>query len=230
MEEWRDIPGYEGYYQASSLGRVRSLDRVIEQTGPNGVYSRVFPGRLLSPSRRPDSYYALQLSRDGVITRWLLHQAVCAAFHGARPEGMTHTRHLDGDRSNNTPANLRWGTPLENAVDSVVHGTHWQTAKTHCPRGHEYTEKNTKLRVRSGSGLPTRQCMDCRHEDYVAACAENPNYWPQGLPYCRNGHEYTEGNTQWVRGRNGKPYRRCRQCKNAANRKSGRKRRELAAA
>jgi NUMOD4 motif./HNH endonuclease. len=137
-EEWRDIPGYEGLYRVSNMGRVYSTRR---------------GGRMLKPTLRRKGYLAVALSRNGSARMRLIHQLVLEAFVGPRPEGFV-TRHLDGDPANNTLDNLRWGTYAENVRDSIEHGTHFSPArlKTHCAQGHEFDE------VRRGK----RGCSICR--------------------------------------------------------------------
>lgn len=85
---------------------------------------------------------------------------VAESWYGERPEGM-QVRHLDGNALNNAPANLVWGTISENNLDRVVHGTHNEVRKTHCPAGHEYTDSNT---YRSPGSPHKRKCRTCMKE------------------------------------------------------------------
>lgn len=107
-EEWRDIPGWEGVYQASSLGRVRSLRKLTPT--------------LLAQQALRDGRLVVCLSRDGAYQNRSVHRLVCAAFHGLGPAG-TEVCHNDGDHTHNAPANLRWDTRTANANDARVHGT-----------------------------------------------------------------------------------------------------------
>jgi hypothetical protein len=97
--EWRDIKGFEGFYQVSNTGRVRSLDR------HNGV--RIFKGRELSPHKSSEgkplvSLRGLLIKRDIVV-----HQIVAQTF--LPPTGSSRTvRHIDGDGTNNHVNNLEW--------------------------------------------------------------------------------------------------------------------------
>ena len=102
-EEWRPIPGYSGY-EASSLGRIRSRQKVLSQYGKRYLHVSTSP-------RRNGSCHTS------------VHVLVALAFHGERPEGH-QAAHRDDDKTNNRPGNLRWATPLENHADMVVSGTH----------------------------------------------------------------------------------------------------------
>lgn len=122
-EIWKDICGYDGY-QASSLGRVRSLDREVKVNRTNGTYfMRRVKGKVLSPGRHsnehPYPYVAIN-GRSGPNVG--VHVAVCLAFHGERPPGL-YACHEDGDPENNIPTNVYWGTPKQNQEDRRKHGT-----------------------------------------------------------------------------------------------------------
>ena len=140
-EQWRNVPGFSGY-QASTLGRVRSL---------KGRTSRLLKGSLLK-----SGYYSVHLYNDDRRVHRPVHILVTTAFHGARPAGL-EVRHLDGDSTNNRPTNLAWGTHVENNQDRVKHGTHHHAAKTECDFGHPFDETNTYVRP-DGKG---RQCRAC---------------------------------------------------------------------
>ena len=79
---------------------------------------------VLSPSIRRGGYRVVNLYEGGKVRSRPIHQLVLEAFVGPRPEGMTHTRHLNGISSDNRVENLAWGTPLRNALDRYDHGTH----------------------------------------------------------------------------------------------------------
>ena len=121
MEEWRDVVGYEGYYQVSNLGRLRSLERKV--ASKNGSIS-VKQGRLKTPYRDKKTGYAqARLSKENKSKTLLLHRLIGEAFHGAAPEGKPQVAHWDGVRGNNKASNLRWASAKENARDRLRHGT-----------------------------------------------------------------------------------------------------------
>ena len=121
IEEWKDIPGYEGKYQASSFGRIRSLSRTV--VAKNGRRQEVV-GSLLHPGLRKDGYLKLNLTENGKHRAWLVHRLVLLTFSGPPAAPNMGTRHFpDRTKHNNHITNLSWGTQQENAADTLVHGT-----------------------------------------------------------------------------------------------------------
>ncbi len=111
MEEiWKDVVGYEGYYQVSNLGRVRSLDRIAS----NG---RKIKGKILSTKVNTPPYYPrVSLSVNGKMKLVQVHRLVAQAFvYNPDPEHKTQVGHKDESRTNNRADNLEWVTPKENS-------------------------------------------------------------------------------------------------------------------
>ena len=115
-EDWRAIPGYEGKYEVSNLGRVRSLNR-MEKSG-----NRVRPRRerILKPDT-PHGYERVMLSAEGKRSRVMVHHLVLSAFVGPRPEGYD-TNHIDGKKRNNVVHNLEWVTRRTNILHAWATG------------------------------------------------------------------------------------------------------------
>lgn len=119
VEEWRAVPGFEGLYEVSDWGRVRSLDRVtVDKIG------RVSPrtGRILKTIFNGGGYPSSHLSRENNSFRVANHTLVLLAFEGPRPPEL-QVRHLDGNRKNGRLSNLKYGTSLENSADALAHDT-----------------------------------------------------------------------------------------------------------
>lgn len=107
-EIWKDIPGYEGLYQVSDMGRVRSLDRAVAQkkTGKknSGKVNRRI-GCILKQTPPHKGYVSVILSKDGKRKRCEVHYLVARTFLGPIPS-KHHTHHQDGDSLNNCLKNL----------------------------------------------------------------------------------------------------------------------------
>ena len=153
-ERWKPITGYEGIYEVSSHGRVRSLDRTV--THSNGRVCR-YKGKVRRTPLNQNGYPRVNLSHQGEDKTRTVHSLVAEAFIGARSEGM-EVCHNDGDPTNNHLDNLRYGTPSDNTLDKVRHGTHNNAVKTHCPLGHELFAENIRA---SQARLGWRQCLAC---------------------------------------------------------------------
>ena len=154
-EEWRPIPGFEGLYEASDQGRIRSLDRSFINRAGQPLSVR---GRILS-SRADYGYPSVTLCDKGIEVRRNVHRLVLMAFTEPPSADTPVVRHVNGDPSDNRLVNLQWGTQRENAIDTVVMGRHANAAKTHCKHGHEFTPENTRLRPDWG-----RSCKRCEYE------------------------------------------------------------------
>lgn len=117
MIEWRAAPGYEGRYEVSSSGDVRSLTRPVW----NGSADVTVPGRTKSLYLRPDGYNQVTLSFGNGRKAWLVHRLVALAFL-PRQAGKLYVNHLDGNKQNNTPSNLEWCTRQHNVRHAFATG------------------------------------------------------------------------------------------------------------
>lgn len=104
-EIWKAIPGYEGYYEVSSLGRVRSLDRISRNR--YGEYVR--RGKLLTLERTPDGYLEVGIWDGKTSRNKSIHRLVASAFID-NPYHLPEVNHKDGNKENNSPGNLEWTT------------------------------------------------------------------------------------------------------------------------
>lgn len=153
-EQWRDVPGYEGHYQVSDLGRVKSLARnnIRIDGSANPIKDRILRGT-------PDGwgYLTYHLSRNNKPWNVGVHRLILLAFIGPPPEDRPYACHRDDDPKNNTLSNLRWASPSDNIRDSVRNGTNFRANKTHCKHGHAFTPQNTQVSKRTGA----RRCKEC---------------------------------------------------------------------
>lgn len=105
MEIWKDIKGFEGYYQISNMGNVRSLDRF------DGI--RNLRGQSIRPNSKRNGYLQVGLRRDSKRKWTTIHRLVATHFID-NPENRPQVNHIDGNKLNNTVDNLEWATPAQN--------------------------------------------------------------------------------------------------------------------
>lgn len=111
-EVWRDVLGFEGFYQVSDLGRVRSLDRTIVRIDGR---TRFCKGQILKPNLRNTGYFAVETKRSGRKrgNKENIHVLVARAFLGERPIRY-EVNHIDGNKKNNCLSNLEYCSRNEN--------------------------------------------------------------------------------------------------------------------
>lgn len=213
-EQWRPIPGYEGYYEVSDHGRVRSVDRTVKDSRGWDINLK---GKPMRQSFNSNGYLHCRLTREGVGKTARVHQLVLKAFVGPMPEG-AHGCHWDDDKTNNHLSNLRWASVSDNLRDRVRNGLHYQAVKTHCQHGHEFTPENTIVRENG-----TRQCSECarrRVREFDARKGARIGPRRAKVTHCKHGHEFSDENT-YVKP-NGT--RACRTCKAEAGKRAYAKR------
>jgi hypothetical protein len=118
IELWRNAVGYEGFYQVSNLGRVRSMDRWIERS--TGRYFK--KGQLMTPQLTRNGYYVVRIwNENGKRTTEGIHRLVAKAFI-SNPDDKPEVNHKDLDKSNNVVDNLEWSTRSENMKHATKSG------------------------------------------------------------------------------------------------------------
>ena len=119
-EIWKPVVGYEGFYEVSNLGRVRSLDRKFKTRQGRIISVKGQPIKA-DPSKR-SGYVQVHLSNNGDRRTYQLHRVVAKSFV-ENPENKPEINHKDGIKTNNRADNLEWVTPSENQIHSrdVLH-------------------------------------------------------------------------------------------------------------
>jgi hypothetical protein len=124
MTRWLPVSGYEGQYEVSDLGKVRSIDReVVRRYRTGKVISYPLCGHTLKPvaGNGRNAYASVLLSKKGKVKRFLIHRLVLETFIGP-PETGQEGCHCDGNGKNNRLDNLRWDDRIGNAADMARHG------------------------------------------------------------------------------------------------------------
>lgn len=165
-EFWKPVVGYEGYYEVSNLGQVRTVARVsIRSNGrPITIKSKI---RSLADMPKGHKKVTLYTAENKLRTH-TVHSLVLEAFVGPRPEGLL-CRHLNGVPSDNRVENLAWGTGSENQYDSVKHGSHSLSSKAECRYGHKLEGPNITWNSRGH-----RSCRACNREYSSASYYKRP--------------------------------------------------------
>lgn len=155
IEEWRPVVGWEGLYEVSSQGRVRSLPR--SQKVPNGG-AWIRPGKIRKPdfknNRDHGRLWLVHKTRKEHV--WV-HRLVARAFVGEPPEDKPMVLHWDDNPHNNTVGNLRYGDAQDNKDDAVRNGKAKRDTPR-CPRGHEYVDENLV-----GASNGSKRCRTCEY-------------------------------------------------------------------
>lgn len=126
VEVWKDIPGFEGAYQASTLGRVRSVERRVEVKGKTATYTRSVAEKILKPGRKKDGHLSVCLKR---YVSYQVHTLVMLTFVGPQPPKQD-IRHLNGNPADNRLENLAYGSRTQNILDVYTTGRPWRTLTT----------------------------------------------------------------------------------------------------
>jgi hypothetical protein len=105
MENWKSIEGYEGLYEISDVGQVRSLDKIIPY--PNGS-KRLYKGKIIKPAIH-NGYYAVTLHKNGFKKTLKIHRLVATHFI-PNPQNLPCVNHKDENKLNNHVENLEWCT------------------------------------------------------------------------------------------------------------------------
>jgi len=140
-EIWRDIKGYEGLYQVSNIGRVKSLGRTVTRKNGSKLSIRE---RIMKPSTNHSGYLLVNLYNSrGKMKSFKVHRLVCEAFH-KNPENKPCVNHIDENKTNNIASNLEWCTVSENNS----HGTRTaRVAKARSKTIGQYTRDGVLVKV-----------------------------------------------------------------------------------
>lgn len=118
-EIWKPVSGYEGLYEVSNLGRVKSLSRVVF-FGHGCKAKKIIPEKILVTSNR-NGYRQVSLCLSGKQTEFSVHRIVCTAFH-EKPENYTVVNHKNSIKTDNRAINLEWCTHKHNTQEAITSG------------------------------------------------------------------------------------------------------------
>lgn len=164
IEQWRDVKGYEGFYQVSNLGRFKSLARRVN-AGSNANHKyQTIPERILHTYRA--NYTQVRLSRDGKTKCYFVHRLVAGAFI-PNPDNLPCVNHKDENRYNNCADNLEWCTyKYNNEYNGRVEKCRGKISNTLKGRKHKKqltNEQREHIRQGAINGWETRR----RHKSAI---------------------------------------------------------------
>ena len=148
-EIFKDVIGFEGFYQISNLGNVRSIDRIVKSRwGTDKPIRSQLLAQSLDTNKKP--YYKVVLSKNGNKTSFCIHRLVAEAFI-SNPENKKTVNHINGIKSDNSVSNLEWNTHSENVLHSYKNGL--QIAKKHTP------ETIARMRIIKKDSKPSKEAL-----------------------------------------------------------------------
>lgn len=159
QEIWKDIPGYDGYYQVSSNGIAKSLSRYVRCS--NGALKQ-YKGKLLSPHISPFGYFAVDLYKNCIREKFFIHQLVALAFI-KNPLNKLTVNHKDGNKLNNNIENLEWATSSEQLFHAYKYNL--IDRKKFQGENHSKSKLNEKqvreIKQKLAAGAPTYKLGQC---------------------------------------------------------------------
>ena len=173
MEEeiWKDIPGYEGLYQASSLGKIKSLDRITRRCSNT---TRCIKGKIIKQRLNRNRYLKVQLYKEGKGKWYTVHRLIATTFI-PNPENKPEIDHINTVRTDNRIKNLRWVTRKENMANETTKEKAIEIAKT----VKYYIGKKVKC-------ITTGEIFDT-----ITEAGIKYNIYPNGVNRCCKGKQKT---------------------------------------
>lgn len=142
-EEWKDIQGYEGLYQVSNQGRVRSLDRKMKCSDS----TRFYKGKILKPSLNAQGYLFIYLSNKGITKEYRINRLVAEAFL-PNPNNYPVVNHIDKNRTNNKVDNLEWCTiEYNNRYSTAKHIEQYDTSGNFVTEWEAISDASRELQI-----------------------------------------------------------------------------------
>lgn len=152
LEEWLPVRGFEGYYEVSNLGRVKSVERYVK--GRTGT-PKIVRERIMSVHLTKHGYARVELNKENKAKKYTVHSLVANTFI-AKPDGDNLiVRHGVNGVSDNSVDNLSWGTHSDNEYDKQRDGTNPLVNRTRCPRNHPLISINLRPNKKG------RECLAC---------------------------------------------------------------------
>lgn len=172
IEIWKDIGGFEGFYQVSNNGNIRSVDRV--QINSKGVAVH-YNGKRMKPIPNSSGYLRVELKSKNKKERWFVHRLVATHFvDNEHPEVNIVVNHIDSNFLNNNAANLEWTTHVGNAQHALKAGRMKRTQKwldnLHRAQEKSYTPVIGYNPINGETVVFFKSINECGRSGYEASC------------------------------------------------------------
>lgn len=184
IEEWKDIPNYEGLYKISNFGKIKSYPKVY-YCGQNKSTKRILEEKELKPDR-PKGYKRFSLYNGKDKKRFQLHRLVAEIFL-SNPENKPEIDHIDGNPANNRVDNLRWCTHEENLNNPITIHRKSESAKGNHMLGRKGILHHNSKKV---------MCVETGNIYFGVAEAERQTGYKH-ISCCCTGRRNTSGGYHW---------------------------------
>lgn len=188
MEIWKDIKGFEGLYQISNYGNIKSLERTFEYIGKNqfGEFKTIKKHKemIIKQSINGNGYYQVCLRKENIKKNLLVHRLIAEAFID-NPDNKPTINHIDGNRLNNSINNLEWATMLEQQIHRVYYLGHKNIIGEKCRNARIQQQKR---KVKRSDGIIF---------DSIKEAANGNESLRKNINKCVRGHQKTAGGYSW---------------------------------
>lgn len=151
-ELWRDIVGFDGKYQVSNLGRIRSIEHISKCSNQHTQFYRTYPSKILKLHAIDRGYLQAFLYKDGKSMGYLVHRLVAMAFL-PNPYDKLEVNHKDRNPSNNCIHNLEWVTKEENIKHALNNGWNPKLSRL----GHKNSSEHIQAVINARSGTKANE-------------------------------------------------------------------------
>lgn len=187
MEIWKDIDNYEGLYQVSNYGNVRSLDTIINCKGAKNIDNHIRKGRLLKKNICTTGYYCVNLSKNSKVKYARIHRLVAIAFI-PNPNNYVCVNHKDGNKLNNNVDNLEWCTYGTNNKEAYKIGLKQNKYKGKYGKDAQFSKPIIQLSLDNQFIREWDNANDVKRE--LGFCAENIRSVCHGRRKQANGYKW----------------------------------------
>ena len=165
-EIWKDIKNYEGLYQVSNYGRVKSLEKISKING------RIYPTKILKCHIGTKKYLDVDLCKNGISKRHRIHRLVAECFI-PNPENKPQINHEDCDKQNNRVDNLSWNTNSENQKHAFINGLNYRERYGASPRAKRVNQYDMNGNLIRQWDCIIRIYEECGYSDgYISQCCK----------------------------------------------------------